>query len=87
MIRIEIKSTDIQLKSGVGRSGRPYEIREQAAFCAIGDELRRIRLTLDRNQTAYPPGLYTLDATSITVDQWGGLGLRPVLRPLPQKAA
>jgi hypothetical protein len=80
MIKIEVKSTEVVLKSGVGRSGRPYEIREQYATCSLGDEIRRVRLTLDRGQSPYPVGVYTLAPESIGVDQWGGLQLRPVLR-------
>jgi len=87
MIRIEVRSTEVILKSGMGRSGRPYELREQSALAVTGEEVRRIRLTLDRGQAPYPVGIYTLAPESITFDQWGGLGLRPQLRPVAVTAA
>ena len=83
--RIEIKDAAVFTKSGTGKNGREYNIREQHGFIKVGDEVRRISLSLDRDQAAYPAGTYTVNS-ACAVGRYGdllvprSLALTPVAR-------
>lgn len=89
-IKIEVKTTEVQTKSGTSaKSGKPYSIREQEAWAYTTDREgkphpypQRIRLTLGDDQQPYPVGLHTLGPASFYVDRFSGLALGPVLVPL-----
>jgi len=86
-IRIEIKSTEVSVRSGIGKSGRPYEIVEQIGFIELNDERRKLRINVDKGAQPYAPGEYTLDESSFSVDQYGGLAVRVRLKALAKSAA
>jgi len=87
MIKIEIDSDNIEVKHVTARrDGREYQIPEQNAFLHTPGQKypTPFRLTLDKNQPAYRPGMYQLDLNSIGVDRFGSLTLFKVkLLPIP----
>jgi hypothetical protein len=82
-IRVIIKSADFETKSGTSKRGAPYSIREQVGFAQLGEEVRKITISLGREQLVYAPGTYVVDDTSFTTDQFGSLVVgRLVLKAL-----
>lgn len=75
MIRINIKSSDFDTKSGTSKRGQAYSIREQIGYAQIGDEVRKVKISLGRDQPVYPVGLYIVDDASFTTDSYDGLTL------------
>lgn len=80
-MKFVVKTTEVAVKSGIGKSGRPYELHEQAVYFETEDERRKIRVTLATGQTPYAPGEYVMDPRSFVVDQYGALGLKLALLP------
>lgn len=96
MLKIEIKSAEVFVKSGVSaKTGKPYNIRTQEAYAHVYDKSGhpapypvRIVLSLPDTGPAYNPGTYQLDPRCIYVDRFGSLAIaRPVLVPAQLKAA
>jgi hypothetical protein len=96
MIKIEIKTAAIAIKSGIAaKTGRPYEIREQQAWAFLHDIDGKpsdypigIRISLQKDQNPYEPGIYILLPASLYVDKFGQLALgRIALRPQIASAA
>lgn len=95
MIRIEVKSAEVFVKSGTSpRTQRAYNIREQEAWASLfGKDGNpqpypvRIVISIADVATPYPPGQYQLDPACLYVDRFGGLAIaRPRLLPLAPKA-
>lgn len=92
MIRIEIKSTEVNVRSGNNARG-PWQIRTQPAFAYTVDRNgkpyeypERISLQLDDDQHPYAIGNYTLAPQSLYVAEYGRLNLgRPQLTPIQAK--
>lgn len=87
---IEIESTELNIKSGTAaRTGKAYQIREQKGYVHIpGNKYPQpIKLTLDDDVQAYPPGKYTLADASFFVGRFDDLQMRPRLTPYRQQAA
>jgi hypothetical protein len=88
MIKIEISSASVDVKSGVSaRTGKPYSIREQQGFAYIVDRdgnpqryPEKIRINLRDDQPPYAVGNYAVDARSFYVDRFDNLALGLVLR-------
>lgn len=72
-MKIQVKHDEIETIRGTGQSGRPYEMRKQAAYLFQGEEVRRIELMLGRDQSPYAPGFYGIDDRSFEVDRFGNL--------------
>lgn len=89
MIRVIVKSENVVAKQGTSKAGKPYSIREQSAALDTGSDFPiPFRLSLDKDQPAYKPGLYTFSPESYHVSDWGDVGLRyPKLVALPASAA
>lgn len=96
MIRIEVVSTSVDEKRGNAKaSGKPYLIREQAAYAVLTDREGKpkkypteIKLSLGDDQAPYPPGDYMLSPACIYADEYGRLAIgRPVLVKLQKQAA
>lgn len=86
MIRIEIETVKTSTRSGTSqRTGNAYSITEQPALLFREGERYpdKISITLADGQGAYPVGQYTLDDSSFSVSRFGGLEVRPVLKPVP----
>jgi hypothetical protein len=82
-MKIQVKNDEVETVRGTGQSGRPYEMRKQAAYLLQGEEVRRIELMLGRDQSPYAPGFYSIDDRSYEVDRFGNLKIgRLVLAPL-----
>ena len=80
---IEVKVAQKQVRKINGRRGE-FEVHEQEAFVQAGDEVRKIRLTLDASQEAYPVGKYQCD-TPLMVGQYGDLVVPRQLNLSPGK--
>ncbi|MCZ2152945.1 MAG: G5P family DNA-binding protein [Bryobacterales bacterium] len=96
MINIEVKSTEVIVKSGnSARTGKPYSIREQVAVYAFLHDRdgkpnpypTRVSVTLRDEQEPYPVGLYTLAPESLYADRFAQLSLVPVLRSVASNKA
>jgi hypothetical protein len=83
-IKVQIKSTDFETKSGVARrTGNAYSIREQIGYAHVGEEVRKIVIGLGKDQPVYAAGSYVVDDSSFTTDNFGSLVVgRLVLKPL-----
>lgn len=73
MIRINIKSSDFDVKSGTSKRGQPYSIREMTGYATLGEETRKVTISLGRDQPVYAVGMYIVDDTSFSTDQFGSL--------------
>jgi hypothetical protein len=84
-VRIKIKSAEVTVRDiKRARDQKQFKFREQEGFVTLGDETRRISLTLADDQAAYPMGEYEvlLDG-SVYVDRNGRLALgRLALKPV-----
>lgn len=82
-IKVTFKTADFDTKSGTSKRGQAYSIREQTGFAQLGDEVRKVTVGLGREQPVYPPGVYVVDDSSFTTDQYGQLVVgRLVLKPV-----
>lgn len=91
MIKIEVKSTEIESFSGTSKStGKPFTIRNQMAYAFLLDKAGNarpypelIKLSLEDNQLPFPVGFYQLAPQSVFVDKFDRLALgRPSLLPM-----
>lgn len=95
MIRIEVKTTEVQTRNGTRQNGTPWSIRSQEAYAYTLDSNgkqrpypERISLQLDDNQLPFPIGTYELSPASIYVGDFGRLMMgRPQLSPVAASAA
>jgi hypothetical protein len=79
-ITIDVQSTKTHTKRGTsGRTGKPYEMTIQRGFLLSVDQItgdvtpQSIDLPIDRDAFPYEPGRYTLDASSIRINQYGSV--------------
>lgn len=86
MLKFEVQSTEVSVKTGVSRRGKPFEITEQIAKLALNGELRKVTIGLPRGQSPYAPGAYTIDPASFYVDGFGQLQMRLRLMPIATDA-
>lgn len=84
MLRIVIKSAEVHSRK-VTSKGREITFRDQDGFLHHGEEVRKIRVPLNRDQSPYAPGNYTLSDDSFRVNDYGDLTVgRLVLTPIAQ---
>ena len=86
MLKITITSTAVHTKSGIGKNGRPYEIREQSAWIhLVGEDGKPqpyptgMMLMLEKQQPPYGVGDYILHLSSIQSGRFGSLQIKPLL--------
>lgn len=90
MIRIEVKSAAVNVKSGTARnSGKPYEIRTQEGYAHTVDGEgkprpypQRCEIPLQKGQEPYAPGNYTVSAASFYVGDYDRLMISLRLQPV-----
>ena len=90
MIKIEIQSAEVKVKSGTSaRTGKPYNIREQAGFAFThsrdgkpNSDPVKVAIVLGKDQQPYPPGVYQLAPESFYINRFDQLEITPVLKPL-----
>lgn len=84
---VRIKSADVETKERNGKAGK-YTERVQFALAEVGDETRKIRVKLERDDPPYQPGMYELH-TECRVNEWGDVTVPFVLklRPVRQQPA
>lgn len=88
-IRIEIKSTELTPRQVLSK-GKTFNFLEQTGWAHTygpngepNPYPEKLRITLPRGQeTAYPPGDYTLHPASFYVGQYGDLELSARLAPV-----
>lgn len=82
MIKIEINETDGKMnnKQVVSKStGEVLTFREQVAYIYNGGIYpEKFILQLDKDDSPYPAGFYTLDCTSFSVGDFGSLKIKKV---------
>lgn len=86
-IKFEVATNDVDVRSGKNDRG-PWEIREQLVYMHKGDAPypEMIKVTLEKNQQPYAPGMYELREDSFFVGKYKDLMCRPRLRPLVAQA-
>jgi len=77
MLRVEIKSDAVTVKEGVAKAtGKPYSIREQAAYLFTGDVYPiAVTVSLSGGQKPYGPGIYVVPPSGFEV-KFGQVSLR-----------
>lgn len=90
MIRVEVASTAVEVKTGTSpRTGKQYNIREQECWVHTVDKAtgqtrphpERAVVPLEEGQPPYPPGSYTICPSSIYVARFGLVAMRLRLKP------
>lgn len=91
-IIIDVSSTKTHTRRGTAKeTGRPYEITTQRGFFHAVDTITgevtpvAVDLPIGQNEFPYQPGRYTLDSSSIVVDEYKRLTIRR-LHLIPVKA-
>lgn len=85
MIRVEIESTNLKKRSGVSNTTqKEYSMQEQMALMFRQGERypEKIKLTLDKDASAYPVGIYMLSDESFQLSRFSGIQLFPRLIPI-----
>ena len=85
MIRIEIESATLTQRNGVSKeTQKPYSLQEQKALMFRQGERHpeKIKLTLDKDASAYPVGHYMLSDESFELSRFAGIQIRPRLIPM-----
>lgn len=61
--RVDIFDTSIEVKKGTsGKSGKPYEMREQIGYLHVGRQFPvMFKISLERDQQPFAKGSYTLE--------------------------
>jgi len=77
-MRIQIRSVDVEVKSGISKAGKPYSIPEQKAYVVDDEMVLPFRVSLGRDQSPFAPGFYSLSASSFGITPWGSLELERV---------
>lgn len=93
-IRIEVKNSQVAERSGE-KNGKPWTIRNQTAWAytfdregKANDYPLRIEIQLEKDQSAYAPGNYSVAPTSFMVGDYDKLALgRLALIPVTARAA
>lgn len=72
MLKIEVKSVEVQTKEGTSKRGKPYSMRTQYAWAHLGKAYpEEVRITLGDDQAPFAPGFYTLSPKCFHLNQWG----------------
>lgn len=72
-MKIVIKSAQFDIRKGIAKSGKPYELRIQTALLHREDEVQKFNVILGRDQNPYAPGSYVLGADSFRINDFGDL--------------
>lgn len=81
-MRLEIKSTELKNKQGIGKSsGKPYNFFEQKAWAHLPDKPYPVEttVTVDSGSSAYAVGMYDLGQASFYINKFGQLAVSPKL--------
>ncbi len=91
MIKIVISSPSIVERKGVSKTtNKDYHLRIQTGHAfgvdtdgVIGEFPDKFEILLDKDQTPYAKGVYTLSPSAVFVSREGRLDIRPRLMPVP----
>lgn len=73
MFEVEVSSTRVEERSGVGSNGKPYRFRTQLGWADLGRRYPvEIKISLPEG-VVYPAGHYTLSLESVDVNGFGEL--------------
>ncbi|MBC5049080.1 MULTISPECIES: single-stranded DNA-binding protein [Klebsiella] len=84
MILVEILDGTVNSRSFTS-NGKEVQFFEQTAFVHLGDHYpAKFSISLQKNQSAYPPGEYVLSPASLRVGNYGSLEFQRniILEPL-----
>lgn len=70
--RCVVRTQAVEEKQRTSKRGAAYVERVQWAFAQIGEETRKLRLRLERDQPSYAPGEYDISA-ELSMNEWGDL--------------
>lgn len=91
MLNIQVKSKELRKKEGTSKQGKPYCFYVQTVWVHLPDEPYPSKVEISHNSEsdAYPFGDYTLAPSSIYVDRFQNLAIKPVLHRIapPVQAA
>jgi hypothetical protein len=85
-----VKEAAVTTKSGQGKNGKPYTIREQNAWLHTGKAYpQEVRIRLGDDGAPFAPGEYELTDRCFWVDRWGSVNvdLAHMVRCAPKVAA
>ena len=72
MPRIEVRDTAVITRSGDGKNGKRYSIREQSAWLHQGKPYpSEVKIRLGDEQAAFAMGDYLLTDACFWIDRWG----------------
>lgn len=88
-IYVEVKLAHVTQKGGISRDGKRYNIREQFGYVDMGKPYPvEVKIPLEQDAPAYPPGHYMVDPGCIYIDRYGQIALgRIKLIPSPADKA
>ena len=85
-MRISIDSSEVKVKSGIGKNDKPYEICTQVAYLDTGKRYPgECKIRVPDKSSAFAPGEYVIDFDkSLYVDRFGHIAVSEelVLQPL-----
>ena len=73
ILKAKVIDSNVTTREGLSaKTGKPYKMRSQEIVVELNGEVRRVRINLQDNASAYSPGNYTIDILKlITVGQYG----------------
>jgi hypothetical protein len=89
MIRIEVRSSDVQHRTGTSKkTGNPYELYEQRGWLhGAKDYPTEVSFILAKGQMAFAPGFYFAGPECCTIDRYGSVTLNlSKMKPIPARA-
>lgn len=91
-MKIEVKSSAVETRSGVSKQGKPYSVRNQNVYWHKTGEPYpfKVQISLEDGQEPYSPGFYTLSESSYKIGRFGDLEIDRFnlkLIPAPVSAA
>lgn len=80
MLKIEIfpENETIEIRTIPAKDDKPSRnIYEQIAYVYLGGKFPvEMKISLEKNQAPYAPGIYTMHSSSFVVNQYGALELK-----------
>lgn len=64
-LNVKVSDTTVRIFDGVSAKGKPFQMRSQNVIVELDDEVRKIDISLQKDQQAFSVGRYTLDPASL----------------------
>lgn len=73
---VQVKSAEVSEKSGTGKNGRPYTIREQTVWIDLGEAYpEKMTVRLEDRDPPYSPGEYVITDECLYLDKYNSLSV------------